>query len=51
MRMTQRFDTGEKLVHVWSPWCNSLNEAKAVIDKLIDRADGFGWLHETRVNN
>ena len=45
VRWTQHRDNGEKLVHTWSPWCDSLNEAKAVIDKLVDRAEGFGWLH------
>jgi hypothetical protein len=42
VRMTQHHDNGKKLTHVWSPWCDSLSEAKAVGDKIIDHAKGFG---------
>jgi hypothetical protein len=46
VRMTQHCDNGEKLVYVSRPWCDSLNEAKAVVDKLVDHVAGSGWLHE-----
>jgi thiol-disulfide isomerase/thioredoxin len=38
--MTQHFDDGKKLVHVWNPWCGSVNEAKAIVDKLVDHVAG-----------
>jgi len=44
--MTQHCDNGEKLVYVSRPWCDSLNEAKAVVDKFVDHVAGSGWLHE-----
>jgi hypothetical protein len=40
VRMTQHFDDGKKLVHVWNPWCGSVNEAKAIVDKLVDHVAG-----------
>jgi DUF2075 family protein len=27
------------LTHVWRPWCDSIKEAKSVVDKLLEEDD------------
>ena len=39
VRMHQRFPDGRTIMHDWKPWCESIPEAKKVVDKLIKRWD------------
>jgi len=41
VRMHQRLAAGETITHDWKPWCESIPEAKKVVDKLIKRWDGM----------
>jgi hypothetical protein len=35
VRKHQRLAAGETITHDWKPWCESLQEAKEAVDKLI----------------
>jgi hypothetical protein len=32
---------GRRVMHDWKSWANSIDEAKAIVDKLIARAEFF----------
>jgi hypothetical protein len=42
------FQHDPDLIHVWNPWCDTIEEAKAVVDKLILNAGELEDAGETK---
>jgi hypothetical protein len=39
-------ESEDSITHVWNPWSDSVDEAKAVVDKLIRQSHEEGLGHE-----